>query len=86
MLEALVLTGKSSATRVAGVEALSLLCFVGSEGASDTLHTMQTLWRVVLGGALSPLCCTTCGDALSSYTFQPPADVPASGSSPMQAC
>lgn len=27
-----------------------MLCFVGSEGAAETLHTMHTLWRVVLGG------------------------------------
>lgn len=50
VLEPLVLTGRSAAARVAAVEALSMLCFVGSEGAAETLHTMHTLWRVVLGG------------------------------------
>ncbi len=50
VLEPLVLTGRSTAARVAAVEALSMLCFVGSEGAADALHTMHTLWRVVLGG------------------------------------
>lgn len=50
MLEPLILTGKGSSARAAAVEALAMLCFVGSEGTLDTLHTMQTLWRVVVGG------------------------------------
>lgn len=50
VLEPLILTGKSSAMRAAGAEALAVLCFVGSEGTAETLHTMATLWRVVLGG------------------------------------
>jgi hypothetical protein len=50
LLEPVALTGKSGAVRVAVVEALSLLCFVGSEGTHETLRTMGTLWRVVLGG------------------------------------
>lgn len=55
MLEPLALTGKSTAVRAAVVEALAMLCFVGSEGTADTLHTMQTLWRVVLGGTAALL-------------------------------
>ena len=51
MLEPLIRTGKSGVTRAAAVEALSVLCFVGSEGATDTLHTMSTLWRIIVKGA-----------------------------------
>ncbi|KAL4447978.1 hypothetical protein ABPG75_005197 [Micractinium tetrahymenae] len=50
VLDPLILTGRSAAARVAAAEALSMLCFIGSEGAAETLHTMHTLWRVVLGG------------------------------------
>jgi len=52
ILEPLILTGKSMAVRAAAAETLAMLCFVGSEGAADTLHTMATLWRVVLGGKM----------------------------------
>ena len=55
VLEPLILTGKGSSARTAAVEALAVLCFVGSEGTLDTLHTMQTLWRVVVGGERSAL-------------------------------
>lgn len=51
LLEPLVLTGKYPGVRAAVVDALAMLCFVGSEGAAETLHTMHKLWRVVLGGA-----------------------------------
>lgn len=51
LLEPLARTHKHPAVRGAVVELLTMLCFVGSEGAAETLHTMHTLWRVVLGGA-----------------------------------
>ena len=52
VLEPLIRNGKSGVTRAAAVEALSVLCFVGSEGATDTLHTMSTLWRIIVKGAM----------------------------------
>lgn len=53
LMEPMLLTGKNAAVRVAVAEALSVLCFIGSEGAAETLHSMHTLWRVVMAGAPS---------------------------------
>jgi hypothetical protein len=60
VLEPLILTGKGTVARAAAVEALAMLCFVGSEGTLDTLHTMQTLWCVVVGGEGGRCCCWSC--------------------------
>lgn len=48
----MLLTGKNAAVRVAVADTLSILCFIGSEGSAETLHSMHTLWRVVMTGAL----------------------------------
>lgn len=69
VLEPLILTGKSSAMRAAGAEALAVLCFVGSEGTAETLHTMATLWRVVLGGWKKAAVAPAVLSALRSWAF-----------------
>ncbi|KAI3438373.1 hypothetical protein D9Q98_000805 [Chlorella vulgaris] len=69
LLEPVALTGRSSATRVAVVEALSVLCFVGSEGTTESLHTMQTMWRVVLGGWKKSAAAAAVVAALRAWAF-----------------
>ncbi|GAB4824115.1 hypothetical protein N2152v2_011161 [Parachlorella kessleri] len=44
-LEPIILTGKAVASRVAAIDALSMLCFVGSEGPHEGLPTMALFAR-----------------------------------------
>ncbi len=49
-LEPLILTGKAVASRVAAVDALSMLCFVGSEGPHETLPVMALFIKALARG------------------------------------
>ncbi|PSC68232.1 Interferon-related developmental regulator 1 [Micractinium conductrix] len=69
VLEPLILSGKGGTARVAAIDALTMLCFVGAEGAADTLHTMATLWRVVMAGWKKAASAAAVVAALRSWAF-----------------
>lgn len=49
VLEPVILTSKSAATRAAVAEALATLCFVGAEGPHETLECMSVLAKAFKG-------------------------------------
>jgi hypothetical protein len=53
-LEPIILTGKVAGVRVAAIDALGMLCFVGSEGAHETLECMALLTKACARGVRCP--------------------------------
>lgn len=53
VLEPLLLTSKSTATKGAAVDALSMMCFVASEGPHETLEIINLLLRAIQKGVAS---------------------------------
>ena len=49
-LEPVILTGKAVASRVAAIDALGMLCFVGSEGPHEALPVMALLAKAFTRG------------------------------------